>query len=220
MPLPHFAFKKDLLKPFGGFRVLEHKPPVFLYNKCCVFLHHIPLSIGRLYCSLARGLKFGLVIPLGLTNLGTFVSYLCVLSHLVMSDSLLPDGLQLAWLLCPWNSPGKNTGVDCHSLLQGSSKPRGRTPVSGIAGRFFSDRATREAHLAKPTSQHMVPAFSRNPPLVSRHVGLPESQAGPRLKEGPPASGFPFITPAAPTPTPMMPPFTHQPLALILGLKH
>ena len=21
-------------------------------------------------------------------------------------------------LLCPWNSPGKNTGVDCHSLLQ------------------------------------------------------------------------------------------------------
>ena len=22
-------------------------------------------------------------------------------------------------LLCPWNSPGKNTGVDCHSFLQG-----------------------------------------------------------------------------------------------------
>ena len=22
-------------------------------------------------------------------------------------------------LLCPWNSPGKNTGVDCHFLLQG-----------------------------------------------------------------------------------------------------
>ena len=21
-------------------------------------------------------------------------------------------------LLCPWNSPGKNTGVDCHFLLQ------------------------------------------------------------------------------------------------------
>ena len=27
--------------------------------------------------------------------------------------------LQSARLLCPWNSPGKNTGVDCHSLLQG-----------------------------------------------------------------------------------------------------
>jgi len=24
-------------------------------------------------------------------------------------------------LLCPWNSPGKNTGVGCHSLLQGIS---------------------------------------------------------------------------------------------------
>jgi len=22
-------------------------------------------------------------------------------------------------LLCPWDSPGKTTGVDCHSLLQG-----------------------------------------------------------------------------------------------------
>ena len=22
-------------------------------------------------------------------------------------------------LFCPWNSPGKNTGVGCHSLLQG-----------------------------------------------------------------------------------------------------
>ena len=30
-----------------------------------------------------------------------------------------PQGLQPARLLCPWNSPGKNTGVGCHSLLQG-----------------------------------------------------------------------------------------------------
>ena len=36
-----------------------------------------------------------------------------------MSDSLWPHGLQPARLLCPWNSPGKNTGVGCHSLLQG-----------------------------------------------------------------------------------------------------
>ena len=28
-------------------------------------------------------------------------------------------GLQAARLLCPWDSPGKNTGVDCHALLQG-----------------------------------------------------------------------------------------------------
>ena len=32
--------------------------------------------------------------------------------------SLQPHGLQPARLLCPWNSPGKDTGVGCHSLLQ------------------------------------------------------------------------------------------------------
>ena len=36
-----------------------------------------------------------------------------------VSSSLRPHGLQPAWLLCPWNSPAKNTGVFCHSLLQG-----------------------------------------------------------------------------------------------------
>ena len=37
----------------------------------------------------------------------------------VVSYSLRPYGLWPARLLCPWNFPGKNTGVDCHSLLQG-----------------------------------------------------------------------------------------------------
>ena len=32
--------------------------------------------------------------------------------------TLWPRGLQPARLLCPWNSPGKNTGVGCHFLLQ------------------------------------------------------------------------------------------------------
>jgi len=33
-------------------------------------------------------------------------------------NSLRPHGLP-ARLLCPWDSPGKNTGVGCHFLLQG-----------------------------------------------------------------------------------------------------
>ena len=37
----------------------------------------------------------------------------------VVSDSLRPHELQSARLLCPQNSPGKNTGVGCHSLHQG-----------------------------------------------------------------------------------------------------
>ena len=36
-----------------------------------------------------------------------------------MSDSLQHYGLYPAMLLCPWDSPGKNTGVGCHALLQG-----------------------------------------------------------------------------------------------------
>ena len=37
----------------------------------------------------------------------------------VMSNSLQPHELQLARLLYPWDSPGKNSGVSCHYLLQG-----------------------------------------------------------------------------------------------------
>ena len=40
-------------------------------------------------------------------------------SHWVVSDSLGPQGLYLSRLLCPWNSPDKNTGEGCHFLLQG-----------------------------------------------------------------------------------------------------
>ena len=36
-----------------------------------------------------------------------------------MSDSVRPQGLQPTRLLRPWDSPGKNTGVGCHFLLQG-----------------------------------------------------------------------------------------------------
>ena len=37
----------------------------------------------------------------------------------VMFNLLRPHGLWPARLLCPWDSPGKNTGVGCHALLQG-----------------------------------------------------------------------------------------------------
>ena len=35
-----------------------------------------------------------------------------------MSNSLRPQGLEAVRLLCPWDFPGKNTGVGCHFLLQ------------------------------------------------------------------------------------------------------
>ena len=45
------------------------------------------------------------------------ISLLCV-SHSVVSNSFRPHGVQPARFLCPWDSPGKNTGVGCHFLLQ------------------------------------------------------------------------------------------------------
>ena len=50
-----------------------------------------------------------------------------------------------ARLLCSWNSTGKNTGVGCHSCLQGIFPTQGLNLVSYNAGRFFTIWATREA---------------------------------------------------------------------------
>ena len=46
-----------------------------------------------------------------------------IVSLSVMSDSLQPYGLWFTRPLCPWNSLGKNTGMDNHfpTLLQGIS---------------------------------------------------------------------------------------------------
>ena len=62
-------------------------------------------------------------------------------------------GLEPARLLCPWDSPGRNTGVGCHSLLQETFPTQGLN--SGhphyrqilfffFTGRFFTVWATRE----------------------------------------------------------------------------
>ena len=59
-------------------------------------------------------------------------------SHSVMPNSLRPHGLQPTRLLCPFNSPGKNTGVGSHFLLQEIFLTQGLDPVSCTAGRFFT----------------------------------------------------------------------------------
>ena len=46
----------------------------------------------------------------------------------VLFDSLRPHRLQPARLLCPWDSPGKNTGMGCHALLQGIFPTQGSNP--------------------------------------------------------------------------------------------
>ena len=46
------------------------------------------------------------------------ITLLLLLSHSVVSDSVRPHRQQPMRLPHPWGSPGKNTGVGCHFLLQ------------------------------------------------------------------------------------------------------
>ena len=57
----------------------------------------------------------------------------------------------------PWNSPGKNTGVGSHSLLQKIFPTQDWTRVSCIAGVFFTVSATREALPPTPLKQRRAP---------------------------------------------------------------
>ena len=72
-----------------------------------------------------------------------------IFSHSVMCNSLWPPGLYL----CPWIFPGKNTGVGCHSLLQGIFLTQGlNLGLLHCVGRFFTVCATREA---TPNTLHL-----------------------------------------------------------------
>ena len=54
-------------------------------------------------------------------------------------------------ILCPWDSPGKNTGVNCHALLQGIFPTQRLNPcllhLPALASRFFTTSATWEVHI-------------------------------------------------------------------------
>ena len=65
------------------------------------------------------------------------------------SCSVVSDSWTLATPLparvpCPWDSLGKNTEWVAISFSRGSSRPKDRTQVSCIAGRFCTNWATRE----------------------------------------------------------------------------
>ena len=72
-----------------------------------------------------------------------------------MSDSVRPHRRQPNRLPCPWDSPGKNTGVGCHFLLQcrkvksesrsvvsNSSRPHGLQPTRLLHPWDFPGKST------------------------------------------------------------------------------
>ena len=50
------------------------------------------------------------------------------LVHMLRSVRLFVKPWTIARLPCPWNFPGKGTGVDCHFLLQGIFPTQGLNP--------------------------------------------------------------------------------------------
>ena len=50
-----------------------------------------------------------------------------------MSDPLQPHGPEPARFLCPWDFPGKNTGVGCHFPPSGDLPDPGIKPVSPVS---------------------------------------------------------------------------------------
>ena len=61
------------------------------------------------------------------------------------SNSLRPHGLWPTRLLHPWDCPGKNTGVGCHFLLQGSFLTQGSNPGPPHCRQTLSCLSPREA---------------------------------------------------------------------------
>ena len=55
---------------------------------------------------------------LGISNFLEEISAAATAKTSVVSDSVRPQRRQPTRLPCPWDSPGKNTGVGCHFLLQ------------------------------------------------------------------------------------------------------
>ena len=83
------------------------------------YLFHTILEAGKLKISLDR---FCLLVSSHgkASSLGFLLKRrgCCCQVASIVSDSVRPHRRQPTRLLCPWDSPGKNTGVGCHFLLQ------------------------------------------------------------------------------------------------------
>ena len=64
-----------------------------------------------------------------------------------MPDSIRPYRLKTTRLLCPLDSPDKNTRVGCHALLQGIFPTQGSNTCLEMAGRFFTIEPPGKPHL-------------------------------------------------------------------------
>ena len=69
-----------------------------------------------------------LVAPCSMWHLSSLTTQSLYVHAQSCPNSFVTCGLWPARLLCPWDSPGKNTGVGCHALLQGIFQTQGSNP--------------------------------------------------------------------------------------------
>ena len=67
----------------------------------------------------------------------------CLVAKLCLT-LLWPHGLWPTRLFCPWDFPGKNTGVGCH-IMRRSFQPRDQTHIFCTGRKILYRWATREA---------------------------------------------------------------------------
>ena len=87
------------------------------------FLWYAPHSLGPHYPLFTYGVSF----PRGTLPGVTAVRWLLKVKVAQSSLTLPPRGLSTRFL-CPWSSPGKNTEMGCHFLLQGIFPTQGSNP--------------------------------------------------------------------------------------------
>ena len=125
--------------------ILRHDLPSFL---CQSFFNPPFTGEGMEGGSILRSLSLRFLLHVSLGHIShsppdsELMCVCCACSATaVVSDSLWLYGLWPTRLLCPWDSPGKNTGVGCHASSRGSSWTRDWTRVSCIScitSRLFS----------------------------------------------------------------------------------
>ena len=104
----------------AGTRSYTQVVEVHAYRSCCTIACACAASPPHQPLNRLESLQRAFCIAHPVT--GPAASSICPqhVSYSVVSNTLQLHGLQPTRLLCPWDSPGKDTGVGCHFLLHDS----------------------------------------------------------------------------------------------------
>ena len=110
----HVRWVGDAIQP--SYLLSSPSPPAFNLSQ-----HQGSFPISQLFVSGGQSIGAAAsasVLPMNILCPVTADAATAAAKSLVVSDSVRPHRRQPTRLLRPWDSPGKNTGVGCHFLLQ------------------------------------------------------------------------------------------------------